>query len=376
MYKGYLISHMPKKKYQQALDANEINYDEMQMNVVNQLHELHAKFDHSPSPENESLVSKLTGIFKLANTEATSVRGLYIWGSVGRGKTFLMDIFSDCLDDQNKLRLHFHRFMQEVHHQLRNIENEESPLNIVADSFKQRTNIICLDELFVSDIGDAMILASLFDALFSRGITLVTTSNCHPDDLYKGGLQRQKFLPAIELLKQHTKIVELGGNTDHRLEFLEHADIYHYPLDESADKVMLDNFIHISPDAGTENEKLTIEGRSIHTIRCSDGTVWITFSELCDGPRSAADYIEIGRCFNTVLISNIPILTNNDDLARRFITAIDEFYDRCVKVVISAEASVHELYKGEKLAFEFQRTISRLLEMRSHDYLARAHKSL
>lgn len=367
---------MPKNRYQQALNANEINYDEMQMNVVNHLHELHGKLSQTPTLANESLVSKLTGIFKLNNNDTTSIKGLYIWGSVGRGKTFLMDIFYDCLDDQNKMRLHFHRFMQQVHHQLRDIKNEESPLTIVADSFKQRTDIICLDELFVSDIGDAMILAGLFDALFSRDITLVTTSNCSPDALYKGGLQRQKFLPAIDLIKQHTKVVELGGSTDHRLEFLEHADIYHYPLDESANQVMLDNFKHISPDSGNENEVLTIEGRSIETVRCSDGTVWLTFSELCDGPRSAADYIEIGRCFNTVLISDIPVLTSKDDLARRFITAIDEFYDRCVKVIISAEAAVHDLYKGEKLAFEFQRTVSRLLEMRSHDYLARAHKSL
>ncbi len=287
-----------------------------------------------------------------------------------------MDIFYDCLPTDGKLRLHFHRFMQEIHHQLRNIKNEEDPLQLVAESFKRRTNIICLDELFVSDIGDAMILAGLLDALFSRGITLVTTSNCHPNDLYKGGLQRQKFIPAIDLIKQQTKVIELGGNIDHRLEFLEHADIYHHPLDENADSVMTNNFMHVSPEPGTENECLCIEGRNIQTIRCADGTVWLSFNDLCGGPRSAADYIEIARCFNTVLISDIPVLTNNNDLSRRFITAIDEFYDRSVKVIISAETTVHELYKGQKLSFEFQRTISRLLEMRSHDYLARPHKSL
>lgn len=367
---------MPKDKYQLALDSNDISYDEMQMNVVNHLESLQKQLSQTSPVKNKSLTSRFTSIFQRSNDEIPAPKGLYIWGTVGRGKTFLMDLFYECLNDQNKQRMHFHRFMQEVHHQLRHIKNEESPLNIVADHFKQNTNIICLDELFVSDIGDAMILAGLFEALFSRGITLVTTSNCHPDDLYKGGLQRQKFLPAIELIKQHTKIVELGGNKDHRLEFLEHADIYHFPLDESANSVMLNNYLHISPDAGNENETLTIEGRSIQTIRCSDGTVWLTFNELCDGPRSAADYIEIGRCFNTVLISDIPLLTGKDDLARRFITAIDEFYDRSVKVIISAEASVHELYKGQKLSFEFQRTISRLLEMRSHDYLARPHKSL
>ena len=367
---------MPKISYQKALRANQIIHDDMQMNVVNQLEDLHRRISRNSIASDATITSKLTGIFKRSSKQESKIEGLYIWGSVGRGKTFLMDIFYECLNEQNKLRLHFHRFMQEVHHLLRSIKDEESPLNVVADSFKDRTNIICLDELFVSDIGDAMILAGLFDAFFSRGITLVTTSNCHPDDLYQGGLQRQKFLPAIELIKNHTKVVELGGSTDHRLEFLEHADIYHHPLDETADSVMLNNFMHVSPETGRENESLQIEGRKIQTVRCSEGTVWLTFSELCDGPRSAADYIEIGRCFNTILISDIPVLTNKDDLARRFITAIDEFYDRSVKVIISAETAVHELYKGTKLSFEFQRTISRLLEMRSHDYLARPHKSL
>jgi cell division protein ZapE len=366
---------MPKKRYQAALDANELNHDEMQMRVVEHLDVLYSQITKQSPAHDESLASKLTGIFRRP-TKQKYTQGLYIWGSVGRGKTYLMDIFYDCLPADKKLRLHFHRFMQEIHHLLRDIKNEEDPLLIVAESFKHRTNIICLDELFVSDIGDAMILSGLLEAFFSRGITLVTTSNCHPDQLYKGGLQRQKFLPAIELIKQRTNVVELGGNTDHRLEFLEHADIYHHPLDDSAHKVMTNNFMQLSPEPGVENESLHIEGRSIQTIRCADGTVWLCFSNLCGGPRSAADYIEIGRCFNTVLISNIPVLTNKDDDARRFIIAIDEFYDRNVKVIISAETSVHDLYKGKRLSFEFQRTVSRLLEMRSHDYLARPHKSL
>ncbi len=367
---------MPRKRYQAALDANELNYDEMQMNVVEQLDALHSHVSNQNLTNEISLSSKLTGVFRRLKKQNNHAQGLYIWGSVGRGKTYLMDIFYDCLPTDKKLRLHFHRFMREIHYQLRDIKNEENPLLIVAESFKQRCDIICLDELFVSDIGDAMILAGLLEAFFSHGIILVTTSNCHPDNLYKGGLQRQKFLPAIDLIKQQTNVIELGGNTDHRLEYLEHADIYHHPLDENAHQVMTDNFMHVSPEPGVANECLRIEGRSIQTIRCADGTVWLCFSDLCGGPRSAADYIEIGRCFNTVLISNIPVLTNNDDIARRFITAIDEFYDRSVKVIISAETSAHDLYKGKKLSFEFQRTVSRLLEMRSHDYLARPHKSL
>ena len=366
---------MPKITYQNALDANKISYDENQMRIVEHLNSLHIQLSKTPTTTQTFIGKKLTGIFRRPNNQP-SIQGLYIWGSVGRGKTYLMDIFYECLSEENKLRLHFHRFMQDVHYQLGRIKNEESPLTIVAENFKQRTSVICLDELFVSDIGDAMILAGLLEAFFSHGITLVTTSNCHPDDLYKSGLQRQKFLPAIDLIKSHTKVVELGGDKDHRLEFLEHADIYHHPLDSDANDVMLNNFLHVSPEPGIDNECLYIEDRTIQTVRCADGVVWLTFTALCDGPRSAADYIEIGRCFNTVLISDIPLLTNKDDLAKRFITAIDEFYDRSVKVIISAEAPVHELYKGQKLSFEYQRTISRLLEMRSHDYLARPHKSL
>ena len=367
---------MPKIRYQKALESKKLNHDAMQLKVVEHLDALHHQICSSSANNDSTFSSKITGIFKRATDQNSNIKGLYIWGSVGRGKTYLMDIFYDCLPEDIKLRLHFHRFMQEVHHLLAKIENEENPLELVADSFRSRASVICLDELFVSDIGDAMILAGLLEALFSRGITLVTTSNCQPDNLYKDGLQRQKFIPAIELIKSNTQVLELGGSTDHRLEYLEHADIYHHPLDENADKVMLNNFMHVSPEPGTENECLTIEGRTIQTIRCADGTVWLAFDHLCGGPRSAADYIEIGRCFNTVLISEIPILTNNDDLARRFITAIDEFYDRSVKVIISAEATAQDLYKGKRLSFEFQRTISRLLEMRSHSYLARPHKSL
>lgn len=367
---------MPKTQYQQALANKDLNHDPKQLQVVDRLESLHDQICIRVSDDEGTLSSKITGIFKRVIVQNQDIQGLYIWGSVGRGKTYLMDLFYDCLPQGVKLRMHFHRFMQEVHHLLAKIQDEENPLEIVADSFEARASVICLDELFVSDIGDAMILAGLLEALFSRGITLVTTSNCKPDNLYKDGLQRQKFIPAIELIKNHTEVVELGGNTDHRLKYLEHADIYHHPLDNNAHEVMLNNFMHVSPEPGIENESLNIEGRSIQTIRCADGTVWLDFKDLCGGPRSAADYIEIGRCFNTVLISDIPILTNKDDLARRFITAIDEFYDRSVKVIISAETTAHELYKGQRLSFEFQRTISRLVEMRSHSYLARPHKSL
>jgi len=367
---------MPQTQYNKAIKTKQLRPDTGQKYVIQQLESLERRFNKRQNNTQRGFLSSLASLLKQSSQRSEATRGLYIWGSVGRGKTHMMDLFYDCLKTPNKQRLHFHRFMQEVHQQLRLIKNQEDPLAIVADHFKRHADIICLDELFVSDIGDAMILAGLLEALFHRDITLVCTSNCHPDQLYEGGLQRQKFLPAIELIKSCTIVAELSGDQDHRLEFLEHADIYHTPLDKNSQQIMLDNFMHVSTEQGTENELLHIHGHEIPTVRCSDGVVWFDFYALCDGPRCASDYIEIARCFNTVLISDIPVMSHDDNLARRFITAIDEFYDRNVKVIISAATNERRLYEGKKLAFEIQRTQSRLIEMRSHDYLAKAHKSL
>ena len=367
---------MPKKKYDHALKTKKLCPDKGQLYIVKRLEALENRLISNQSSQPTALLKKMLSRIWQSNSNHISIKGLYIWGSVGRGKTHLMDLFFECLPNDNKLRLHFHRFMQEVHHQLSRIKDEENPLELVAEHFRSRASVICLDELFVSDIGDAMILAGLLSAFYQRGISLVVTSNCHPDDLYKDGLQRQKFLPAIDLIKKNNEIVELSGNTDHRLGFLENADIFHFPLDDKAQQIMLDNFNNLAHESGNENEILTIEDRELKTIRCAEGVVWFEFSELCGGPRSSADYIQIARCFNTVLISNIPILSQTDDMAKRFINAIDEFYDRNVKVIISAEADAHELYTGRKLSFEFKRTVSRLIEMRSHHYLSQAHKSL
>ena len=366
---------MPKNRYKKEMQSEEFTADPAQMLVVEQLHALEHKLLNLPASDT-GLGSRVKKLLSKKKPTTVAIRGLYIYGTVGRGKTYLMDLFYDCLPTEQKMRMHFHRFMHEIHQRLNHVKNEQDPLKQVSAHFRKRTRILCLDELFVADIGDAMILSGLLEAMFESGITLVTTSNCMPDNLYKDGLQRARFLPAIELLKSNTNVIELGGNTDHRLQYLQQADIYHYPLDDRAEQVMLDNFLHIAPDIGKENEQLKIEERNIQTKRSADGVVWFEFDDLCNGPRSAADYIEIARCFNTVLISNLPDLTNNNDSARRFITAIDEFYDRSVKLVISASAEVDQLYKGKKLAFEFQRTVSRLIEMRSKEYLAKEHKSL
>ncbi|MBA3563145.1 MAG: AFG1 family ATPase, partial [Gammaproteobacteria bacterium] len=308
------------------------------------------------------------------DVERTPVRGLYLWGGVGRGKTWLMDLFFDCLPFEDKRRRHFHRFMQAVHHELARLDDQADPLEAVASRIAAETRIVCFDEFHVSDIADAMLLGTLFDALFRRGVTLVATSNMPPEDLYKDGLQRQRFLPAIADIQAHTTTLHLTGTDDYRFRVLEKAEIYHSPLDVLADAGLEDAFERIAPEPGKRDHALEIEGRAIPARRRADGVVWFEFAHLCGGPRGPADYIEIARCFQTVLVSNIPLLDETrDNEARRFITLVDEFYDRNVKLIVSAAAPAAELYRGERLGFEYRRTLSRLQEMQSRDYLARPH---
>lgn len=300
-------------------------------------------------------------------------RGLYVWGSVGRGKTWLMDLFYEHLPVKKKQRVHFHRFMQRVHHGVKSQGNVRDPLSRIAAEWARQCRVLCLDEFFVSDIADAMLLGGLLENLFRHGVTLVTTSNFEPDELYRDGLQRAKFLPAIELIKQQTRVIELAGETDYRLRILQQSEIYHYPLDTAADRVMTECFERISAECELAHD-LDINGRDFHAQRRGDGIIWFEFAELCEKPRGSMDYIEIARAFNTVVVSNVPVLGNNDsNAARRFITMVDEFYDRNVNLLVSAAAPVEALYSGRQLQFEFQRTASRLTEMQSHDYLARPH---
>lgn len=303
------------------------------------------------------------------------VRGLYLWGSVGRGKTHLVNGFHESLPFPEKLRIHFHRFMQTIHHELKGLPETPDPLQIVGDRLADQARIICLDEFHVSDIADAMLLGRLIEALTERGVTLVATSNIPPDELYKDGLQRARFLPAIDLIKQHTRVISLDGNEDFRLRALEKAEIYHFPLDQAADRSLRESFSRLGPEELREGATLEIEGRLMQTVRCADGIVWFDFKELCDGPRGTADYIELARCFHTIFVANVPLMGADDnDKAARFVHMIDEFYDRNVNVILSAQAPPNELYYPEgRLAFAFERTQSRLEEMQSREYLARKH---
>jgi cell division protein ZapE len=285
-----------------------------------------------------------------------------------------MDMFFTSLAIEEKKRIHFHRMMSDIHSRLRLMDDIEDPLEKIATDIAADIRVLCFDEFYVSDIADAMLLGKLLDGLFRRGVTLVATSNSKPADLYSGGLQRERFLPAIALLEQHTDVIELDGGTDYRLQLLQQAGTYLAPAGDDANAKLHHYFDEIASAEIVENRTLQILDRDIRTRRCAKGVAWFDFMEICDGPRSQEDYIEIARWYPTVIISDIPQLTDElDNPGRRFIALVDEFYDRKVKLIVSAATSVEDLYCGERLQFEFQRTTSRLVEMQSNEYLHAAH---
>jgi cell division protein ZapE len=366
----------PLARYERDLQREDFRRDPSQAQAVQHLQTL---YEALVADWHAQKSSALNGFFKKLFSSSTKpmIRGLYFWGGVGRGKTYLMDNFFESLPFQQKMRMHFHRFMRRVHSELKQLDGQKNPLQKVADIIAAETKVICFDEFFVSDITDAMILGMLMSELFERGVVLVATSNIVPDGLYKDGLQRARFLPAIELLKKHTYIVNVDGGVDYRLRALEQAELYHYPLDAQADLSLQKSFRSLLTSLGDEksNQVLIVEGREIHSRFSAEGIVWFDFEAICDGPRSQNDYIELSKEYHSVFISNVPALGRaNDDQARRFVNLVDEFYDRHVKLVVSAAMPLVELYSDGKLSFEFQRTVSRLLEMQSHEYLGMEHR--
>ncbi len=304
------------------------------------------------------------------------LRGLYLWGGVGRGKTFLADEFFAELPLAAKRREHFHRFMQDVHAGLKRHRDRPAPLLPVADAIADGARLLCIDEFVVGDVADAMILGALLEALFARGVTLVATSNLPAAELYRGGLQRERFLPAIALIERHCKVLELDGGIDYRLRQLEAARLFFGPDAADAEALMAAEFERLADGPGERDARVQVAGRTLRTRREAEDVVWFDFRALCEGPRSTADYIEIARCYHTVFVSRVPVLdSQSDDAARRFIAMVDEFYDRGVKLILSAAApEPGGLYRGERLAFEFRRTASRLHEMQGRPYLARPHR--
>ena len=358
-----------REAYEASLRSHGHDEDPAQLKVVDRLEDLRRRI-HSTRPRR----GLMRWFRSAAMRQNAAIKGLYIWGGVGRGKTFLMDLFFDALETRDKKRIHFHRMMRDVHQRLKSLGEVEDPLDKVAASIARETRVLCFDEFFVSDIGDAMILGRLLDALFRREVILVATSNAHPDDLYKDGLQRQRFLPAIQSLLENTDVVKIDGATDYRLRLLQQAGTYITPDDEVARERLQNLFDESASSQITRDTTLDVNGRDIRVAQCAKGIAWFEFGDLCDGPRSQNDYIEIARWYPTVIVSGVPALGPAlEDQARRFMALIDEFYDRRVKVILSAAAPAESLYAGSKLQVEFDRTVSRLIEMRSTDYLAAPH---
>jgi len=372
----------PLEAYQADIETRGFQSDEAQQQAVAHTQHLH---DELISAKTETDSSSLFRLFnKLKKEKIPPIKGLYFWGGVGRGKSYLIDTFYDCLPFHDKKRVHFNQFMHDTHNQLKNLPKTPDPLVIVSSKIAEECRVLCIDEFHVDDITDAMIMAGLLDGLFACGVTLVTTSNIAPEQLYKNGLQRDRFLPAIDLIMEHTTTFNLDNGIDYRLALLEKYGTFHVsPPNKSEDTSLnasLDNSIlqqHMYELANTnivENTLIKINNREINCRACADNQIWFEFSEICETPRSSTDYIVLATDFETLLISNIPIMDDSkNDVVQRFIQLVDAVYDHRVKFIATAEASPDKLYTGKGLQFPFQRTMSRLHEMRSEAYLSHSH---
>lgn len=358
----------PAVRYAQAISSGQFMPDDAQAEAV---HELNRVW--------EELIQRYKASKKAFRRfrRQTPPKGVYMWGGVGRGKTWLMDQFYDSVPFRRKMRMHFHHFMQFVHKELNRNSGKQNPLDIVADQIYKDAVVICFDEFFVSNVTDAMIISDLFQKLFTRGITLIATSNIAPDGLYKNGIHRDRFIPTIEMVKQNCRILNVDAGVDYRLRVLKQAQLFKSPLSDEHQLWMSQRFAALTMTQTVSAEPIIINQRVVETLGHTEDVLWCEFKELCMKPRSPADFIEISNIYNTVLVSNVP---NLDDVlsegTRRFIYLVDEFYDRGVKLLLTSEASIIEIYSGEKLAFEIERTRSRLLEMQSDEYLQSEHRQI
>ncbi|QMI03740.1 cell division protein ZapE [Citrobacter sp. RHB25-C09] len=367
----------PTSRYRKALEDGTHQPDNVQKEAVARLEAIYAALavKKMAAPEAKGLlarVGKLLG--KKEETENAPVRGLYMWGGVGRGKTWLMDLFYHSLPGERKQRLHFHRFMLRVHEELTALQGQTDPLETLADRFKAETDVLCFDEFFVSDITDAMLLGGLMKALFARGITLVATSNIPPDELYRNGLQRARFLPAIDAIRQHCDIMNVDAGVDYRLRTLTQAHLWLSPLNDETQQQMDALWLALAGVTRQHAPVLEINHRPLPTLGVENQTLAVSFTTLCVDARSQHDYIALSRLFHTVMLFDVPVMTPlMESEARRFIALVDEFYERHVKLAVSAAVPLYEIYQGERLKFEFQRCLSRLQEMQSEEYLKREH---
>ncbi|WP_144883249.1 cell division protein ZapE [Leclercia adecarboxylata] len=367
----------PTSRYQQALNEGSHQPDDVQREAVRRLDSIWQALttqptEAAPAGGLKAAFGRLLG--KKAPQSVTPVRGLYMWGGVGRGKTWLMDLFYQSLPGTRKQRLHFHRFMLRVHEELTALQGQSDPLDIVAERFKAETDVLCFDEFFVSDITDAMLLGGLMKALFARGITLVATSNIPPDELYRNGLQRARFLPAIDAINEHCDIMNVDAGVDYRLRTLTQAHLWISPLNDGTQQQMDKLWLMLAGAERGNAPVLEVNHRLLQTQGVVNQTLAVSFATLCVDARSQHDYIALSRLFHTVMLFDVPVMTRlMESEARRFIALVDEFYERHVKLVVSAAVPLYEIYQGERLKFEFQRCLSRLQEMQSEEYLKREH---
>ncbi|MTB79179.1 cell division protein ZapE [Providencia stuartii] len=370
----------PTMRYQQALAEGHYQPDDVQKRAVERLDEIYQQLIASSSSNEQKekpsglkmRLERLLGKKYAAVTEP--VQGLYMWGGVGRGKTWLMDMFYESLPGNRKLRLHFHRFMKKVQEDLMALQGQENPLDIIADEFKKQTDVLCFDEFFVSDITDAMILGTLLEGLFARGITLIATSNIIPDELYRNGLQRARFLPAIEQIKKYCEVMNVDAGVDYRLRTLTQAHLFLSPINEENRQHLNEIFVKLAGKQGEQQPVLEVNHRKMQAISSAEGVLAIGFKALCDEPRSQNDYIYLANCYHTVILYDVPALdSKQENAARRFLALVDEFYERKVKLIINAQVPMESLYQGNLLAFEYQRCLSRLQEMQSEEYLKIPH---
>ena len=348
--------------YERELQQRGYQSDPAQLRAIASLERCATDWTHYKSKRSNSLK-------KLINRPEIP-RGVYMYGGVGRGKSFLMDCFFSAVPIERKTRLHFHEFMREVHRELRELQGTVNPLDVLGQRMAKRYKLLCFDEFHVADITDAMILHRLLDALFKHGVGFVTTSNFKPDDLYPGGLHRDRILPAIELLNSRLEVINVDNGTDYRRQTLEQVDLYITPNGPEADAKLAQTFDRLA-EAQDEDPVMTIEARQISAKRRAGGVVWFDFKTLCGGPRSQNDYLEIASQFHTVILSDVPHMpVRMASEARRFTWLVDVLYDRRVKLVLSAAVPAEALYTDGPLSHEFPRTVSRLTEMQSAEFLA------
>ncbi len=363
-----------QKEYEAALVRHGYRPDTAQQHAVARLSDLAVRLRGAENRSKAGFFGRWRTRAGRRDGSAAGERGVYLWGGVGRGKTFLMDLFHAHVGVPAR-REHFHRLMKDLHARLGELRDLPDPLQHVAADIARDIRVLCLDELFVSDIADAMLLGGLFAGLFERGVTLVFTSNLPPSQLYRDGLQRQRFLPAIAAIERQCEVINVDGGEDYRLRLLEKAPLYLDARLPDTHRQLETRFTDLCGGDTCAPGQLTVEGRPVPFVARADEVVWFDFDAICDGPRSQADFVEIARDFHTVLISGVPQMDQTrDNPARRFIALVDEFYDRGVKLVLAAHAPVDELYVGERLRFEFDRTRSRLAEMQTHEYLSRPHR--